>query len=268
MNIYLYTDEEGVAGVDWWDHRTSTHPFDIARCQRARELLMGEVNAAAEGAFAAGAQHVLAVEGHNTSFVYELADPRLEIVTGRGYPEWIPEIDSGFTAAFVIGAHAMYGTPGATLAHAFNYEQQRQWNLCGRKVGEFGAFAAICGVHGVPVIMGSGDDKFCAEARALLPGIETAQVKKGIGLHCARHLSTKCAREKIRETAQRAVAKLAKSKPEIYRPSGPPYVFRLKMNEQQNPILRSGVELRAISDTEIELRGDDLLAVIGSGASY
>ena len=268
MDIYLYTDEEGVAGVDWWDDRKSEHPEEVARRRRARELLMGEVNAAADGAFAGGATRVLAVQGHGSSFLYELADSRLELITGSGYPEWIPGIGPGFAGAFVIGAHAMCGTPGATLAHTFSYEQGRRWNLCGRDIGEFGAFAAVCGVHGVPVVMASGDDKFCAEARALLPEIETAQVKTGISLHCARHLSTERARALVRETARRAVERLAKSRPGRYQPPGPPYVFRLSEVHPPKPALQPGVEMRQISATEVELRGGELLPVLLSATSY
>jgi D-amino peptidase len=269
MDIYLYTDEEGVAGVDWWDDRASTHPEQVSHRERARELLMGEVNAAADGAFAAGAKRVVAVQGHGGSFIYERADPRLELITGSDYPEWILDFGPGFAGAFVVGAHAMFGTPGATLAHAFSFEQGRRWHLGGREIGEFGAFAAICGAHRVPVIMASGDDKFCAEARALLPTIETAQVKTGISLHCARHLSKESARATVREAARRAVERLARTaKPELYLPPGPPYVFRLSAAQPFRPIPRPGVELKMISPTEAELRGPDLLAVISSATSY
>lgn len=268
MDIYLYTDEEGVAGVDWWDDRAAPHPEDVSRRQRARELLMGEVNAAAEGAFEAGARRVVAVQGHGGSFIFERADPRLELVTGSQYAEWLPDMGPGFAGALVVGAHAMFGTPGATLAHTFSFEQARRWHLCGRPIGEFGAFAAICGAHGVPVIMVSGDDKLCAEARDLLPGIETAQVKTGIGLHCARHLAAERARATVRAAARGAVEKLARSKPGLYRPPGPPYVFRLSANQPFTPILRPGVTLRPLSETAVELQGSDLLAVMASATSY
>jgi D-amino peptidase len=268
MDIYLYTDEEGVAGVDWWDDRAATHPEEVSRRLRARELLMGEVNAAAEGAFAAGAKRVVAVQGHGSSFIYERADPRLELITGSQYAEWIPDISSGFAGAFVVGAHARFGTPGATLAHTFSFEQGRRWQLCGREIGEYGAFAAICGAHGVPVIMASGDDKFCAEARDLLPDIETAQVKTGISLHCARHLSKERACATIRTAARHAVEKLARSKPGLYQLPGPTYEFRISAYQPFAPILRPGVSLKPISATEVELHGPDLLAVIASATSY
>jgi len=268
VDIYLYTDEEGVAGVDWWDDRRSEHPEEVARRRRARELLMGEVNAAADGAYAAGAERVLAVEGHKGSFIFELADPRLELVTGSGYPVWLPELRPGFAAAFYVGSHAMFGTPGATLAHTFSYESGRRWFLCGREIGEFGAFAAICGAHGVPVGMASGDDRLCAEARALVPGIQAAQVKTAVSLHSARHLSAERARAAVRDAARQAVERAASGKLALYRPPGPPYSCRVISAPCGAPEVRPGVERRQISPTEVEFSGADLLAVMLTVTSY
>jgi D-amino peptidase len=268
MDIYLYTDEEGVAGVDWWDNRESAHPEDAERRRRARELLMGEVNAAADGAYAGGAQRVLAVEGHKGSFRHELADARLELVTGAGYPVWLPELKPGFAGAMVVGAHAMFGTPGATLAHTFCFEEGRRWFLGDREIGEFGAFAAICGAHGVPVILAAGDDKLCAEARALVPGIEAVQVKTAIGLHCARHLSAERSRAALREGARRAVARAARGEVAPLRMPGPPYSCRALSGRQCPAVAVPGVEQRRISAGETEFSGADLLAVMQAVTSY
>lgn len=41
--------------------------------------------------------------------------------------------------------------------------------------------AAILAEKGKPVIMVSGDDKVCAEAKAIISGIVTAEVKKATG---------------------------------------------------------------------------------------
>ena len=269
MDIYLYTDEEGVAGVDWWDDRASVYKEDIDRRQRARELLMGEVNAAANGAFAAGADRVVAVQGHAQSFIFERADPRLEIITGSNYQEWLPAMSSKFNAAFCVGAHAMFGTKGATLAHTFSFEQKRQWWLNEKAIGEFGAFAAICAQHGVPVIMASGDDKFCAEATSLLPTIETACVKQGIWLNCACHLSHEKACSNIYDAAFRAVSRLMSDDEfDSYIPHGPAYTFKISASEPFRFAPRPGVELTMLSPTSCLLTGANLLDVIASATSY
>jgi D-amino peptidase len=227
------------------------------------ELFMGEVNAAADGAFAGGATGVVLVEGHKDSVVYELADERLEIVKG-GYAQWIPDLGAEFAAAFYVGSHAMGGTPGATLCHTFCYEDGRRWWLGGRAIGEFGSFAAIAGAHGVPVVLATGDDKLCREAREFVPEIETAQVKAGIGVNCARHLSRERARELVRMAALRATERAAKGEIPPYRPPGPPYTARFLSRRRH--LYVPHVERKGehwLSPYEVEFSGDDLLEVMG-----
>ena len=66
-SVYMMTDLEGVAGVDDWDPRhrddatTAKGVYDRAEMQR---LLTGEVNAAAEGLFAAGVEEIIINDAH------------------------------------------------------------------------------------------------------------------------------------------------------------------------------------------------------------
>jgi len=228
LKIYLFTDLEGVAGVDRWDARDSDRPADVRRCRETRELLMGEVNAATEGAFAGGATAVVLVEGHAESVVYEMADERLEVIKGPSHPTWLPELGADFGAAFFVGAHALCHTPGGTLAHTFNFKKRRQWWLCGREIGELGMLAAYCGAQGVPLVLATGDAALCREARELIPEIETAQVKVGLSLECARHLSAPRAREEVRMAALRAAERAARGEIPPFRPPGPPYTSRVR----------------------------------------
>jgi D-amino peptidase len=257
MNIYLYSDLEGVAGVNQWDDRSSDRPVDVRRRRRYQRLLMGELNSAAAGAFAGGASRVLLVTGHSDSVLYELADERLEIINGSGYSTWLPELDGSFDGMFFVGAHAMTGTPDATLAHSFS--RGIHWNLCGRPIGELGAAAVIAGAHRVPLIMASGDDKLCAEARALVPKIETAQVKVGLGLNCARHLSKERAREEIRMAALRAVERAGKGQIPPCTFAVPPYScnVRFPVDQAQASENKSGQEW--LSPREVNFSSEDLL---------
>ena len=270
MKIYLYTDLEGVAGVDRWDDRQSDRPSIVRRQREMYELLMGEVNAAAEGAFAGGATSVLLVQGHGDSVVYELADERLEIVKGAAYPTWLPELGADFAAAFYVGSHAMCDTPGATLAHTFSSGERRRWWLCGREIGEFGAFAAVAGARGVPVALATGDDKLCREARELIPEIETAQVKTALALHCARHLSRGRARELVRMAALRAAERAARREIAPWKPAaGPPYTCRVWWRRRQMHLPRvARPGEKWLSPYEVEFSGDDLLEVMHRVTSY
>ena len=60
--------------------------------------------------------------------------------------------------------------------------------LNGRITGEFGLNGAICGELGIPVIMVSGDQTVCAEAREWAPGVAAAQVKIAAGRYAAHCL--------------------------------------------------------------------------------
>ena len=99
MNILITTDLEGVSGiVDWDKHETGT-PLDAWQ----RQLMTGEVNAAIEGAFEAGATRIKVAEGHNAIDILQL-DARATLVPARfpavpPYQGW----DEGFDAQIQIG---------------------------------------------------------------------------------------------------------------------------------------------------------------------
>jgi D-amino peptidase len=263
LKTYIFTDLEGVAGVDRWDDRSSQTHQVARRHRETRELLMGEINAAADGAFAGGATAVILVQGHAESAIYELADERLEVIKGGGYPTWLPHLDASVDAAFFVGAHAMAATPGATLAHSFNHSSRKRWWLCGQEIGELGALAAIAGAHGVPVVLATGDDKLCREASELIPEIETAQVKTGIDLQCARHLSKEKAREVVRMAALRAAERALRREIPPFRPaSGPPYTCRVQTRLRRFHLPKESPGEKWLSPYEVEYSSDDLLTLM------
>lgn len=262
LKVYMFTDLEGIAGVEHWDDRKGQSHQAARRHRQMRELFMGEVNAAVEGAFSGGATSVVLVQGHSESVIYEMADERLEIIMG-GHPTWLPHLDASFDAAFFVGAHAMAATPGATLAHSFSHASRKRWWLCGQEIGELGALAAIAGGHGVPVVLATGDDKLCFEASELIPEIETAQVKTGIDLHCARHLSREKAREKVRMAALRATERAIKKEIPPFKPaSGPPYSCRVRTRVRNLHTPQERPEQKWLSPYEVEHRSDDILELM------
>ena len=216
MRIYLMTDLEGVAGV--MDHGNWCTP-DSRYYDLAKEFLTEEVNAAVDGFFASGATEVQVADGHGCGGLNPaLLDPRAELQRGwaQGYPLGMEE---GFDAFASVGQHAKARTERAHLAHtqSFGY---LDLSLNGVSVGEFGEIAFCASQLGMPTIFGAGDLAFTKEAEALLPGIETVAVKRGIrpgrGDECDRdsygkrnlgaiHKSPRRARELIREGAARAL---------------------------------------------------------------
>jgi D-amino peptidase len=216
MKIYLMTDMEGVAGVVNGDDYLApgARYYEVAR-----ELVTGEVNAAIEGALEGGATEFLVVDGHGQGAINPLLlHPAARLLTGRplGYPFGI---DESFTAAFMIGQHAKANTDGGHLAHTGSFAIE-DLSINGRSVGELGCNMLTAAYFGVPYILHTGDAAAAAEARAVVPAIETATVKWGIargsasGLDsrqnelfngAAIHLHPTQARAVIRAAARRAL---------------------------------------------------------------
>ena len=77
--------------------------------------------------------------------------------------------------------------------------------------------------------MVSGDDKLCAEAKALLPWVAAAQVKEGMSAQGGILLPLEAAHAVLRETARDAVARFAEMKPYVV-PA--PVRFRVEVVER------------------------------------
>jgi D-amino peptidase len=217
MNIYISCDMEGVDGIVTEKQSSPTGPF----YEFAREQITGEVNAAAQGAFDAGADSVLVNDSHwdMTNLLPEKLDPRMEYITGSQKPlSMMQGVDTGFDGVFFIGYHARAGTWNSTIVHTFS-GCVSHFKINGKVYGETGLNAMIAGYFGVPVIMISGDQHVAEEAREYLPWIRTATVKQGQSAYSARHLSVVNARELIRKTAAEAVRIIPDACP--YLPSAP-----------------------------------------------
>ncbi len=213
MKIYIVTDLEGVAGVISKEQTFSNQPDYPKAC----EWLTQEVNAAVAGAIEGGATDILVIDGHGArggrNFVYEELIPGARYIQGTPWSEYLQELDSSYDALFHIGAHAMSGTPGAVLEHTMSSEGWVEMTINGKPMGEIGLCAAIAGEYDVPFVMVSGDDKACAEAAEISPGIECAVVKYGISRTSAILLSIETARTLIQQKAKASLSKAKKIKP-------------------------------------------------------
>jgi len=176
MKIYLMTDLEGVCGVldhDDWVNRESRYYED------AKTLLVQEVNAALEGFFEEGADEVLVLDGHGAGGIRQAQlDPRSTFQRGFVGP-WPCGLDASFDAVAWVGQHAKAGTPFAHIPHT-QWFDRLDFRINGVSVGEFGQLAFCAACFGVRPLFASGDMAFTGEACALVPGIETVAVKRGL----------------------------------------------------------------------------------------
>ena len=216
IKIYIHTDLEGISGIDSMDmiERSGT------RYRECCEHLMADLNAAIDGAFAGGATHVTVLDSHGggNNFIRELLDSRAEYDT-RPNRKWWGILDDSYRGTFFIGAHAMAGTQNGFLDHTQSSQSWHDYSINGRKMGELAQWAVVAGNWGVPMLMVSGDEAACAEARNFFSPVETAAVKRGVGRNRAELVDPKEARARIREAARRALALVGKGRP--FLPSKP-----------------------------------------------
>ncbi|MCA1808318.1 MAG: M55 family metallopeptidase [Lentisphaerae bacterium] len=181
-----------------------------------RKYYTADLNACIRGCFNAGAEAVLARDGHGSGnhVIWDELDPRAELFQGRNetghlrFPR-ITECD----ALILLGYHAMAGTRGALLEHTYSSAKIQNMWLNGRPVGEIGLDAAVAAEYGVPTILVTGDDHVCLEARAWIPGVMTCEVKKSLGNQGAFLLSQPAAHRLIESSTAAAIRRIGDIKP-------------------------------------------------------
>ena len=222
MKALLMTDLEGITGVDSIDMI-----FDQGGGYKtACENLMADVNAAADGLFAAGLDEVFVVDGHGggANFIPSLLDPRVTWLK-TGWEDVIRERKVDFYGE--VGLHAMAGTPNAFLDHTQNSREWFSYEINGRPSGELAQGAGFAGVFGIPTLLVTGDFAVCEEAKYLLGDIAVAAVKRAVGRNRAVSLPAGEARALIREAAVRAAGLVGTVRPyRIHMPAELTFVFQ------------------------------------------
>lgn len=201
---------EGISGiVDWQQVTPGENEW-----QRGRGLMVGDVNAAINGAFVGGAEAVTVTDSHwnMRSLRIEDLDPRARLQSGAPSPfSMLQGIDDkpGYDAVMCVGYHAMAGAKKGVLCHTWSDKVAGVW-LNDVLVGEIGLNAAVAGHYHTPLIAITGDQTACLEAQTLLgqDALEVAVVKLATGRYAAECLPLNDAREKICEAAARAVTRV------------------------------------------------------------
>ncbi len=220
MKVYVSVDMEGVAGVD--------HPAATAagheRYPAAVDLMIGETNAAVEGALAGGATDVLVNDSHGEmdNLLPDRIHPAARLLRGRKPWSMVAGAgpDAGFGVALFIGYHARAGHPRGTIAHTYSGAPV-ETRLDDRPVGEYGLNALVLGAWGVPVGLVTGDDALAEEVADLLPWTERVVVKEAVGGHAATSVHPSRAADLIRDGAERAVRRAAAGELRLFEVAAP-----------------------------------------------
>ena len=206
MKIYIAVDMEGISGIYSPEYVLK----DGRHYAAGQRLMTADVNAAVRGAFDGGADQVIVADVHGGSgnILVEALDPRALLIAGTCGPCRFPFLDQEVDGMFLLGYHAMAGTLHANLEHTMT---SKSWHCCRvneKPYGELGIDAEIAAESGVPVVMVSGDDKLCLEAKNWLGNVEAATVKQGLGRQIAMGYSPQRGNEIVYQHARKAVERL------------------------------------------------------------
>jgi D-amino peptidase len=114
-------------------------------------------------------------------------------------------LDTSFGALLCVGLHERAGGGDGLLNHTWAGQELMELRLGGEPAGELRLLAAVAADHGVPLALVTGDDRACAEGRALAPHVRTAQVKTAVGRFAAQLEHPDVTGPRIREAAAAAV---------------------------------------------------------------
>ena len=220
MKVYISVDMEGIGGIS---HSKPTERGD-AGYPAAVALMVGEANAAIEGAFAGGATEVLVNDSHGQMFNLAPEDVDARAVLLQGQKPWSMVAgagpDQGFAVALFVGYHARAGHPIGTIAHTYSGTPTLT-TLQGRPVGESGINALALGAWGVPVGLVTGDDQLALETDLWFPWAEQVIVKSAVSRRAAASVHPSVARERVRAGAKRAVERAAAGELKVFEPGRP-----------------------------------------------
>jgi D-amino peptidase len=212
VKVFISFDMEGVAGiVDWSQCRAGSPGYE-----EGRQLLLGEVNAAIDGAIAGGATEIICNDSHGTMFN---VDPgalarKAVYVSGRHKPMYMMQgLDASAGAAFFVGYHGSISGEGSVLSHTYNPQVISHVELNGHRAGESGINALVARAFGVPVALITGDQHTMAEADPFLPDAERVAVKESFTRFGAVNQHPETARAMITDGARRALQRLAAMRP-------------------------------------------------------
>jgi D-amino peptidase len=212
VRVYISVDMEGIGGVshpDPTDPRNVRYPTSVA-------LMIGETNAAIEGAIDGGATDILVNDSHwnMTNLLPADVHPAARLLQGQKAWSMVagahPDASGrpAFDVALFVGYHARAGHPSGTIAHTYSGAPV-ETRLAGRPTGEYGMNALVLGAWGIPVGLVTGDDALAEEVEAWLPWAERVVVKTVDGTSSAISIHPSAACDRIRTGAQRAVSRAA-----------------------------------------------------------
>lgn len=260
VKVYISTDFEGVAGiVDWDQILVGSHDYEMGR-----RLLLGEVNAAIDGALRAGADSFVVNDSHSSmrNIDPEQLHGAASLLSGKHKPLYMMEgLDASFDAIFFVGYHGSIGAERAILSHSYNPRAIWEARINGEVAGETALNALVAAHYGVPIALITGDQTTVEESRLLTPAPHGAVVKRSVTRFAAESLHPAVARERIMAAAVEALtANKPASAPAFPDPTTVEVTF-LTSDMAEMACWVQGVERSPGSPRKVRFAGSNLLAL-------
>jgi D-amino peptidase len=184
MKILVSADMEGATGVTWpADCEPGTEQW-----QRCRAMFTSDVNAAVAGFLDGGADEVVINEAHSTmrNLLLEELDERATMLTGRHKDLTMVEgVQHGDVDGIAfLGYHTGAGTAGV-LAHTYLPNSITGVWVDDHQASEGYLNSLVCAEYGVPVVLVTGDDRACEDAKSYAPEALTVAVKDHVSRYAA-----------------------------------------------------------------------------------
>jgi D-amino peptidase len=206
--VFISSDIEGCAGIVDWEQVLGPGPRYNMGCR----LLVGEVNAAIEGALRGGAAELVVNDSHSTmhNIDPETLSGDASYISGRYKPLYMMQgLDETFDAVFFIAYHGAIGGEPAVLSHTYNPRAIADIRLNGVTVGESAINALVALHYQVPVVLVTGDRQTAEQARPFLPHAEYVVVKESVSRFAAHSMHPHQARAAITAGAEAALARVS-----------------------------------------------------------
>lgn len=202
---YLFSvDIEGISGVV----APKQGSMDSKEYERARKLMTEEANAAATGAFDAGAEQVIINDSHGKmrNIIVEDLDERVELISGRPKVLSMMEgLEEDIGGVGFVGYHGSSGSYG-TLSHTYSGSVVDVVKIDDMVVGEFALNSFLAGEKGIPIFFISGDQEAIREAKELYRGIPHVLTKTSKGRYSAKLRHPEVIRKEIREVVKENIS--------------------------------------------------------------
>ena len=206
MKVYITMDAEGISGI----YKLAQVMPGHTEYDYARKLMAGDINAAAAGAFEAGANTVFVNDAHNGGDNLRIMDldERVVLCSGADRPYTMAEgAQKGFDAALLVGYHTRKGSKGV-ISHSYAYGSMVEMRLNGKVISEYELIGYMIGYYATPVVFISGDDIVTADAKENIPGIHAVVVKECISNGAASCIHPNVTARMIRDEVKAALVNL------------------------------------------------------------